>query len=83
MSIAPALARATADPRSFLTSGWGRFVPSATLSAIAAQGRARPGPAEALVASCAARGCATSPVRRGPTTPQSRAPGPTSAIQIP
>ena len=77
------LARSTADPRSFLTSGWGRFVPSATLAAIAAKGRARHGPAKALVAPCAARGCATSPVRRGLTVPQSRAPGPTSAIQIP
>lgn len=83
MSIALAFARATADPRSFLTSGWGCFVPSATLAAIATRGRARPGPAEALVASCAARGCAARPVRRGLTSPGARAPGPTSAIQIP
>lgn len=81
MSIA--LALATADPRSFLTSGWGRFVPSATLAAIAAQGRARPGPVEALEPLHAASGGAASSVRRGLTTPQLRAPRPTSAIQIP
>lgn len=81
MSIAPALA--SADPRSLQTSGWERFVPSVTLAAIAAQGRARPGPAEALEPPRAAREGATCPVRRGLTTQQSRAPRPTSAIQIP
>ena len=73
----------TVDPRALVTSGWGRFVPIATRLAIGAQGRARPGPAEAIVTSCAARRCATSPVRCALTTPQAQAPGPMSAIQIP
>lgn len=77
------LAHTTVDPRTLRTSGWGPFVPIATLAAIAAQRRARHGPAEAPVASCAARGYVTRPMRRGLTTPGARAPGPTSTIQIP
>lgn len=81
MSVA--LARPTVALKSFLTSGWGSSVPTATLATISTLPRSHSRPADAHETPRAPRGGATSPVSHAPDAPQSRAPEPMVAIQIP